>query len=166
MAEYTLPHFGAIDIDNLEEYYLVTIESNGKTIHLDLNFEEQSIDTDTLEDIKTFIERIDAIDKINAKHLANDFHDEDGETVKLYMEHHLEELDQSQLSTLVNFEDTKTDPALQLLSKLNLVRIGIYPQSEDFFASFDYSIGLDLTDYLVVIYTDKNGGVEDMVMES
>jgi hypothetical protein len=46
-----------------------------------------------------------------------------------------------------------------------LVRIGIYPQSEDFFASFDYSIGMDLTDYLVVIYTDKNGGVEDLVME-
>lgn len=166
MAEYTLPHFGALDIENLEEFYLTDIESNGNTVHVDLNFETQSLDTDTMDKVKTFIDSIERINILNNKHITNDFNDEDGDTVRVYMDHHIEELDSAEISNLINFDDTKIEPTKQLLSKLRLVRVGIYPQNEDFFASFDYSIGMDLTDYLIVIYTDEHGQLQDMVMES
>ena len=53
-----------------------------------------------------------------------------------------------------------------LLKKLHLVRVGLYPDSKDQFAIFDYSIGKELTNYLVVINTDENGNLEYMTMES
>jgi len=52
------------------------------------------------------------------------------------------------------------------LTKLKLIRVGLYPTSEDNFAIFDYSIGEEITDYLVVINTDENGQLDYMTMES
>ena len=60
---------------------------------------------------------------------------------------------------------TADQPKL-LLKKLHLVRVGLYPDSEEQFAIFDYSIGKDLTNYLVVINTDENGNLDYMTMES
>ena len=59
MAEYTLPHFGNLPTENLEEYYDVDIEFNGNQIQIDLNFETKTIDTLTMDKVKNFIESID-----------------------------------------------------------------------------------------------------------
>jgi hypothetical protein len=82
------------------------------------------------------------------------------------LEHHLEEVEQDELSTLINFDDSTTEPEQQLLTKLELVRIGLYPDNEDGFAILDYSIGREITNYLVVINTDQNGQLDYMSMES
>ena len=52
------------------------------------------------------------------------------------------------------------------MNSLRLVRVGLFPDSEDRFAIFDYSIGRNLTQYLVVINTDENGNLDYMTMES
>ena len=166
MAEYTLPHFGNLPTENLEEYYDVDIEFNGNQIQIDLNFETKTIDTLTMDKVKNFIENIDKFDKLNKTYILNDYNDEDGDTVKFYLEHHLEEVGKDELSTLINFDDSKTEPEQQLLTKLKLVRVGLYPTSEDNFAIFDYSIGEEITNYLVVINTDENGELDYMTMES
>jgi hypothetical protein len=44
--------------------------------------------------------------------------------------------------------------------------VGIYPDSEDQFAIFDYSLGQGISNYLVVIYTDENGNLDYMTMDS
>lgn len=166
MAEYTLPHFGNLSTENLKDYYDIDIDFNGTQIQIDLNFENDTIDTLTMDKIKNFIENIDKFDKLNKNYILNDYNDEDGETVKLYLEHHLEEVGKEELSTLINFDDTITEPEKQLLEKLKLVRVGIYPHDEENFAIFDYSIGREITQYLVVINTDENGELEYMTMES
>lgn len=166
MAEYTLPYFGNLPTENLEEYYDVDIELNGNEIQVDLNFENQTVDTLILDKVKNFIEKLEKFDKLNKTYILNDYNDEDGDTVKFYLEHHLEELDKEELTKLVNFDDTITEPEQQLLSKLKLVRVGLYPDNEDNFAIFDYSIGKDITNYLVVINTDENGQLDYMTMES
>lgn len=166
MKEYTLPHFGQLSTGNLEEYYSVNMPFNGSEIQVDLNFENKNIDTPQLDKIKNFLENIEKLDKLNKTYIMDDYHDEDGETVKFYLEHHLEEVGKDELSTLINFEDSTTEPEQQLLTKLELVRIGLYPDSEDNFAISDYSIGEDLTNYLVVINTDENGQLDYMAMES
>ena len=53
-----------------------------------------------------------------------------------------------------------------MINALRLVRIGLYPDSDQQFATFDYSIGQELTDYLAVINTDEKGNLVDMTMES
>jgi len=166
MAEYALPYFGNLPTENLEEYYNVDIELNGNEIQVDLNFENQTVDILILNKIKNFIEKLEKFDKLNKTYILNDYNDENGDTVKFYLEHHLEELDKEELTKLVNFDDTVTEPEQQLLSKLKLVRVGLYPDNEDNFAIFDYSIGKDITNYLVVINTDENGQLDYMTMES
>ncbi len=166
MTEYTLPHFGQLATENLEEYYDVDIEFNGNEIQIDLNFDNKAIDIATMDKVKNFIENIEKFDNLNKTYILDDYNDEEGDTVKFYLEDHLEEIGKDELSTLINFDDTTIELEQQLLAKLKLVRVGLYPESEDNFAIFDYSIGQDITNYLVVINTDENGQLEYMTMES
>ena len=52
MADYALPYFGNLTTENLEEYYDVDIELNGNKIQIDLNFENKTIDTLIMDDVK------------------------------------------------------------------------------------------------------------------
>lgn len=165
MAKFPLPHFGELDPKNLEEYYEVEIAFNGQEIQIDLNFENDSIDSKRLTFVKQFIENLPAFDRRNKEYIEQDFADEDGDTVKSYIEHHLEEVGKEDLSALVDFDDA-TSAELQLKNALRMVRVGLYPDSEDQFAIFDYSIGPDLTKYLVVINTNEKGDLDYMTMES
>lgn len=166
MKEYTLPHFGNLATENLDEYYNVNIEFDGDEIEIDLNFENKTIDTITMDKVKNFIENIEKHNKLNHTYILNDYNDEDGDTVRSYLEYHLEEVEKEELSDLINFDDKTTEPELQLLKNLKLVRIGLYPDNEDNFAIFDYSIGVEITDYVVVVNTDENGKLDYMAMES
>lgn len=166
MKEYTLPHFGNLATENLEEYYTVNIEFDGDEIEIDLNFENKTFDTITMDKVKNFIENIEKYNKLNKTYILNDYNDEDGDTVKSYLEHHLDEVEKEELSNLINFDDKTIEPELQLLKNLKLVRVGLYPDNEDNFAIFDYSIGVEITNYLVVINTDEHGQLDYMTMES
>ncbi len=135
MKEYTLPHFGKLAIQNLETDYDITIEFKGTEIQIDLNFENESIDTSTMDKVKNLIENIEKFDEANKTYMLNDYNDEDRDTVKFYLENHLKELGIDNLSMLINFEDTTTEPQKQLFAKLKLVRIGVYPDSTDHFAT-------------------------------
>lgn len=166
MPNFKLPHFGFIDPSSLEEYYDVEIPFNDSEIQIDLNFEQKIIDQQRLETLKQFIENIRIHDINNKKHIEADYKDEDGDTVRSYLEHHLEELGRDELAGLIDLNSKSSEHEKQLLKKLHLVRVGLYPDSADHFAIFDYSIGQEMTNYLVVIFTDENGNLDYMTMES
>ncbi len=166
MATIKLPHFGILDPASVKEYYDVDIEFNGSEVEIDLNFEKNSIDVKRLETVKQFIENLRIHDLNNKKYIQQDFDDEDGDTVRFYLNHHLEELASDDIADLVGSNVKSTEQAGRLLNKLQLVRVSLYPDSEDQFAIFDYSIGKELTNYLVVINTDENGNLDYMTMES
>jgi hypothetical protein len=166
MTDYTLPHFGNLAIGNLEEYYHVTIDFQGNEVEIDLNFENKTIDVETMGKVKNFIENLEELNQLNTTYILDDYNDENGDTVKFYLEHHLDVVDKDVLSDLINFNDTTTNPEKQLFAKLKLVRVGLYPDSGNNFAIFDYSIGKNITNYLVVINTDENGQLDYLTMES
>ncbi len=166
MTEYTLPHFGNLATQNLEEYYDVDIEFNGNEIQIDLNFENKTIDLLTMGKVKNFIENIEKFDKQNKTYIFNDYNDEECDTVKFYLEHHLEEVGRDELSNLINFDDKSIVPEKQLMEKLKLVRVGFYPHDNENFVIFDYSIGKEITDELLVIKTDDKGYFDYMTIES
>ena len=166
MKDNLLPHFGKLPTENLEEYYDVDIDFKGNQIQIDLNFDSKTIDASTFEKIKKVIENIEKFDEQNKKYILQDYNDEEGDTVKFYLEHHLDEVEKEELSALINFDDTANEPEKQLLNKLKMVRVGLYPNDKDNFAIFDYSIGQEITNYLVVINTDENGALDFMSMES
>jgi hypothetical protein len=119
-----------------------------------------------METVKHFIENIRIHDLGNKKIIEKDYNDNTADTVKAYLEHHLEELGEDELEDLVEPGSKPATYEKQLLKKLHLVRVGIYPEGEDQFAIFDYSLGSDITDYLVVINTDENGNLVYITMES
>ena len=166
MITYTLPHFGKLPIISLKENYDVDIDLKGNEIQLDLNFDLEYVTTSTFDKVKNFLENLAQFDDLNKIHMQNDFNNENDGSVKMYLEHHLAEVDKVELATLINFDDTTTEPVLQLLAKLKLVRVGIYPKNKKNFAIFDYSIGKEMTNYLVVINTDEKGKLDYLTMES
>ncbi|MDY0933353.1 hypothetical protein [Chryseobacterium sp. CFBP8996] len=100
MKEYTLPHFGNLTTENLEEYYDVSIEFDGDEIEIDLNFENKTIDTITMDKVKNFNENIEKYNKLNHTYILNDYNDEDGDTVRSYLEYHLKVVEKDALSDL------------------------------------------------------------------
>lgn len=165
MGNFKLPYFGNLDPASLEEYYDSDIDYNGIKIQIDLNFEDKTIDVKRLETAKQFIDNLRIHDLNNKKYIQNDF-DNNGSTVPFYLEHHIEELPTDDLNQLVGAGTKAADQPKHLLKKLHIVRVGLYPDSVEQFAVFDYSIGKDLTDQLVVIFTDENGNLDYITMES
>lgn len=166
MANIKLPYFGMLDPASLDEYYDATIDFNNTSIQIDLNFEKNTIDIQRLDIVNHFIENIRIHDLKNKKYIQDDFDDNTGDTVKFYLENHIEELATDDLNELIGRGTKTADQPKLLLKKLHLVRVGLYPDSEAQFAIFDYSIGKELTDYLIVINTDENGNLDYMAMES
>lgn len=166
MPSIKLPYFGTLDPASLEAYYDAEIGYNNTAVQIDLNFDSTSIDTARLELVKHFIDNIRIHDLNNKKHIQQDFDDEDADTVRTYIEHHLEELASDDLEELTGPGTKSADLPGALLNKLHLVRVGLYPDTDEQFATFDYSIGTELTNYLVVLFTDENGNLDYMTMES
>lgn len=168
MAEKTLPHFGKIQTEDLEEYYNVAVEFDGKDIQIDLNFENKAIDTTTFDKIKNFIENIRNFDKQNRGYIKNDFNDENGDTVKEYVTFHIEELGNDFLEQ-IGISSDNNEKERAFLTKLHLTRVGLYPDGKygtSYFAVFDYSANKDITDQLMVVKTDENGNLDHLSWES
>lgn len=102
----------------------------------------------------------------NKKYIEQDYKDEDADTVREYIDHHLDELGETEISELIDTSNKKISQGDQLVKKLHLVRMGLYPDSEDQFAIFDYSIGPEITQYLVVLFIDEFGNLDYITMES
>ena len=166
MSTITLPYFGRIDSTSLDEYYDTEIPFNGNQIQIDLNFENKSINTERLDLVKEFIENISAYDTKNKKYIEQDYSNEDCDTVRTYVEHYIESFDKDELSEFIDFDNKTLTPEIQLMNSLRLVRIGFYPDSEENFATFDYSINPEIADQLVVIFMGSTGEMNYMTMES
>lgn len=166
MANFKLPYFGILDNMSLEDYYVTDIDFNGLEVQIDLNFEHVTIGINRLEIIKHFIENLRIHDLNNKRYLQNDFDDRNADNARFYIEKHLEDIGTDELTELIGRGTKTIDQPGLLLKKLHLVRVGLYPDSETAFAVFDYTIGKELTDQLVVINTDENGNLDYISLES
>lgn len=168
--KYDLPYFGQLDINNLEEYYSSNLILNSYNIRTDLNFENKKISTHGIGKIETFLKNISDFDKRNNVFIENNFKEETGETSE-YINFYLEELDETELSGIINLENQTVSKNRQLLNKLKLIRVGLYPDGKygtNYFATFDYSIEIDgePCNQLLVVNTDENGNLDHITWES
>ena len=166
--KYKLPYFEEIDLTQLEEEYYVEIEQNGQKIDLDLTFEEEEIETEVLDLIKTVLENIDLEDVKNRTYIAANFKDENERTVQEYLAFHIEELGE-QLSEIINFEDQSNSLEKQLMEKLKLDRIGFYPDGEygeEPFVVFDYVVDKSLSNRILVVNINQEGKLLNLTSES
>lgn len=167
MSQYILPHFKPVDLQKPQEYDSAEIEFNGNELDLDMNFWGEPIEAKQLDAVKNILDNLTDFDAKNRQYIAQDFADESADTVVTYVEHHLTELPEEELKELIDFNNTAVSPEQQLINSLQLVRVGFYPdQGEDQIAVFDYSLGRDITNYLIVIFINAEGTLDHITMES
>jgi hypothetical protein len=167
MSTYNLPHFKPIDLGSPQEYYSAQIEFNNNELELDLNFWGEAIEPKRLDLVKNILDNLKEFDSKNRKYIEADYADESADTVKTYVDHHLTEFTEEDLAGHIDFTNTSITPEKQLINALHLVRVGFYPdEGEDQIAVFDYSLGDDVTNYLIVIFINTNGELDHITMES
>jgi hypothetical protein len=168
MAEFDLPHFGKLELSSLAYDYDAFVDFKDDSIRIDLNFDisEVKITNDLMEKLKSNILDLENRDLVNMSILKNDFDNENGEIVRSYLEHHLDDFDEDELEEIIDTADTETEPIIQLYRKLKLYRVGYYLNSSDMEIIYDYTIGKDFTDYIVVIKTDLDGNLIYITEES
>jgi hypothetical protein len=165
MSAYTLPYFGTLDSERLEDYYDTDFELNGKEVTLDLNFETTRIDTQRLEAVNQFISNLSNLNQQNLTYMQQDYADSPSGFVAWYIQYYLESFEED-LADSIDFSNTTVSPERQLLHSLRLERVGLYPDSDDHFAIFDYSIDSDLTNQILVVFINKAGEIDGISVES
>lgn len=117
--------------------------------------------------VKNILENLKEFDSKNRQYIEQDYADENTDTVKTYVDHHLTEVPEEELAGCIDFSNSSITPERQLINALQLVRVGFYPdEGEDQVAVFDYSLGFDITNYLIVIFINEKGELDHMTMES
>lgn len=169
MTNIELPYFGQINFTQLNEYYATKTVYEGLTIALDLNFKNKYMSEAEAENIKHFLNSIAAYDNQNKTEIIKDFNNE-GE-VKDYINFYFDELDEEDLNGIVDFKDLYKPKEEQLLSKLRLIRVGLYPDGKfgaENYGVFDYSIDIDgePCNQLLVVNTNQIGKLEYITWES
>lgn len=86
------------------------------------------------------------------------------DAMPLYRSHHIDELEPSLARRF--FDVDRSDPAADetFLRSMKLVRVGVYTESERIVC--DYTIGRDVTNYVVAVAFGADGKVYDVDMES
>ncbi|MFY7758164.1 MAG: DUF2004 domain-containing protein [Flavobacterium stagni] len=124
---------------------------NQRSIVLDIYFDNPQTNAEELQQINAFIAQIDTWDNQFCQQFKTDIQSGTKNMIRDYFEFH---------SELVN---GKSD---QFLKMTRLKRIGIFPNSPEYYAVFDYSLDPEQTDYLLVITVDKNGKILSITIES
>jgi hypothetical protein len=164
MAKYNITGFEELDLENLEEYYEGEGQLNGDTIAIDLHFEDLSVAEEKVKKVEHWVNNLSKLNDIGVAAIAEDF--KSGDTVREYIQHHLEELDEKNITTLLEKTNRQMPQEEQMLSALKLKGIIFSPQTEENFITLDYTLDEELTDYLVVVDITAEGHVNYITMES
>jgi hypothetical protein len=160
MTKYLTKHFGEIDLDSLEEWYDSEIEINGKIVEISIAISAalSGVDESSLQTIDNYIDNLNINESSIRYIIKKDFHK--GGEVADYIDQQIKQQDEKDIASLICNDDTKVTKEEKLLSALDLLWIRFYPENVDtMFAVFDYSIGEDLTDDLIVIKIFKNHSI-------
>lgn len=156
----------AISLTSPEDYYDFVIVYEGYEISMDVNFENNNANVDNLGKVKNIIDQLAKYDQLNRLAIRKNLEGDDDDSALFYVEHLMSDLDQGDLKKLVNLNHPELSPEIQLLNGLKIDRIGFYPDSEDYFVTYDYTIGNNYTNYLLVVNTDAEGHVDFITTES
>lgn len=163
MSKMDLTYFGEIEINSPKDSNEGKVSIDNRLIELDLNFYNGVPKHDWVKEYEDYI--LNFLQHKNNVEAAFMSDYEDGEETKEYVDFHFEELDASEIDKVLEGTDTSKFKEERLLSALKLVRVGFYPGEENY-AVWDYTIGRDITDMLVVVNTDNKGTIQYVTWES
>lgn len=83
-----------------------------------------------------------------------------------YVQHHLQELDAAVLTRRFEVADVAALGVRTFVAGLELVGASLRPGEPDAIAALDYSLGRDLTDYVLVVLLDRNRSCTGFAVEA
>lgn len=163
MSKKDITYFGEIEINSPEETSEGKVSIDNRSIELDLNFYSGVPKHDWIKEYEAYVNNLQQ-HKVNVEAAIKADYEDEGDT-KEYVDFHLEELDASTIDKVLKGTDTSKSKEERLLSTLKLVRIGFYPGEENY-AVWDYTIGREIADMLVVVNTDNQGTIKYVTWEN
>lgn len=158
-----ITYFGEIDVSSPQERIEGQVVVDNCQVELDLNFYDGVPNHNWVDDYENYIKNIKRHKSVVEAAIRSDY--EEGGDVKEYVDFHLEELDSAVIDAVLEGTDTSKTKDERLLSALKLVRIGFYPAGDNY-AVWDYTIGRDIADQVVVVNTDTTGKINYVTVES
>jgi hypothetical protein len=165
MTTVSHPLLGAIDPSG-PGFWDATLSFAERDVMLDLTVEGSELTAAELEDVLKKAADLRGLDKRARKAIASDAEGDEEAAAALYVSLHRDELSDEQLQQLFGTTDRKAVTPDALLSKLHVVRVGLYPENEDGQILLDYSLGEDVTNYLLCVSFDAEGDVAAVDLES
>lgn len=153
--------FGDIDIN--EDYQETTIHLGERDIQLDLNLEEVVGKKNWVVEYDEYVSKLAIYKEKIEKKINEDF--DDWGLTKEWIDWHIEEFDKPLIENLTKEVDKNLPIDERLLSVINLVRVGIYPEYEGY-AIWDFMLDGDVSDEILVVVTDNKGEIVDITWES
>jgi hypothetical protein len=134
-------------------------------VRLDINV-HGAVTQHLLDSVAGFVTNLASFDQLARDFLSQDFEQNNESSVRLYVEHHLEQLDPDDLWASLGAANSQAFDADLLLSRIYLCRVGLYPDNQNQRALFDYTVGERLTQYVIVVRFDSDGTILSAEMES
>lgn len=158
-----ITYFGDMEINSPQEATNGKVTIDNHQIELDLNFYDGVPEHDWVAEYESYIKNLKQHKTNVEAAIRSDY--EDGGDVKEYVDFHLEKLDASTIDNVLAGTDDSKPKEERLLSVLELDRIGFYPGDENY-AVWDYTIGREIADMLVVVNTNSAGEINYVTWES
>jgi hypothetical protein len=170
-----LPIFGHIELKNADWEYkykadISGYEFGGYKIDLDVHF--KNVNSQTIESVSQVLNNLKKIKKIGETAYLQDFENE-GEAKEYVEEWNNDIFEQifteEEFSEFMQHTDKEKPIEEQVLSLLQLVRVGIYAESDDSFVTLDYAFGYDFDtgfrDNMLVVKLNQDYEVTEITME-
>lgn len=164
MLEIELPIFGKIKLteeDSEYKYQARKWKYSFKETPIDLDVHFKEINAPNTQEVASALNNLTSIHKTGKNAFQKDF--QEGETVKEYIEEWKEDIflqifNEAEFKEFISDTDKEKSIAERLLSKIRIVRIGIYAESENSFIIMDFAFGYD--------HNHDKGFREDMIVVS
>lgn len=159
--EMVLPLFGTLS--KLEAQHYNRIRLGGRDVDITINLDETELTKSIFDELFLFFSTLHKTKESIDKEIIRNF--KKGNVVNEYIELHLDNIDE-EIITIIDGEKEIQKIKSNLLSKIELDKIVIYPNELEDYAIFDYSITPDTMNHVIVFILDEKGQINDIGMES
>ena len=165
MASIVHPILGSVDPAAPGSWEAI-VTFGGREVEFDLTIDEPGVTARDLRDLPQRIDELVALDRAARAAILEDARsDDEDSSATLYLSHHQNVLPEVTLQRLFGTTTPGAADAEAMLSRLVLVRVGLYPES-DAPVLLDYSIDPKETDYRLCVYFDSGREAAYVSMES
>lgn len=154
MSSIDLPFFGPIDPDTAQDMLQADTEVDGQSVLLELWFDaDTDIEEEAIEAVRARLDALEDTIALAQEAIANSL---DDESVALFVTHHQDEL----AGALGDME------AEEIVETLVCTTLAFYPGSKEAALRVDFTLDEDLTNYVLCVEMDSEGGILGFLMES